>query len=80
MRQGNVYGNLVPDVQIFRFSVRPIKKCVTRFTLMFPNIESGNIAYKLAERIGRAGAIGPTLQGLKHPVNDLSRVGAAQYG
>ena len=62
---------LVPSVTDKKAPSSPIKGKVN--TLVFPNLGAGNIGYKLVQRLGKAEAFGPFLQGFSKPISDLSR-------
>ncbi|MCD7743708.1 MAG: phosphate acetyltransferase [Lachnospiraceae bacterium] len=60
-----------PEVGQLKFPGSPVAGQANTF--IFPEIQSGNIGYKIAQRLGGFDAFGPILQGLNAPINDLSR-------
>jgi phosphate acetyltransferase len=64
---------LDPEVAKIKTSIKESKVAGRANVLIFPNLDSGNIGYKLVQRLANARAIGPLILGLKKPASDLSR-------
>lgn len=62
---------IIPEVAAKKLKHSTVNGMANVF--IFPNLEAGNIGYKIAERLGGVTAIGPLIQGLAKPANDLSR-------
>lgn len=70
---GEVQLDAALDLEVRRAKYKQESFDTPANTLIFPNLEAGNIGYKLVQRFANYGAIGPIITGINKPVNDLSR-------
>ncbi len=71
--EGPIQYDAAVDADVARLKLPGSAVAGHATVLVFPDLESGNIAYKAVQRSGNALAVGPILQGLRRPMNDLSR-------
>jgi phosphate acetyltransferase len=73
MVEGPIQYDAAVDPEVARAKLPGSEVAGRATVLIFPDLESGNVAYKAVQRSSGALAVGPVLQGLRRPVNDLSR-------
>jgi phosphate acetyltransferase len=71
--EGPIQYDAAVDAAVARVKLPESHVAGQATVLIFPDLESGNVAYKAVQRSANAVAVGPVLQGLRKPVNDLSR-------
>ena len=73
MHEGELQFDAAVDFEVAKRKVLDSKLNGSANVLIFPNLDAGNIAYKITEKLGKFSAWGPLLQGLRKPIHDLSR-------
>lgn len=74
---GEIQFDAAFDINVMHKKVKALKWDEQANVYVFPDINAGNIGYKIVQRLGNYQAIGPVILGLKKPVNDLSRGASA---